>query len=431
MNLERKLKRLQETTPASPAHSALQRQLDYLRKLDHHVRTLPAERFPLSIEEYVEGEVHSNARGEYFLARQTLPFGRPYGKVRIGDVASADLRPLDLFLAEGKLPPTSSIAYLDTETTGLVGGTGTCAFLIGMGAADGSAFHVRQFFLRELDEEKAVLAALADALEPYQAIITFNGKTFDLPLLETRFTMARMKSPFRRLLHLDLLHPARRLWKLRLERCDLKRLERELLKVKREGDVDGADIPQIYFNYLRTRNPRGLQPVFFHNALDIVSLAALAAELSRALVDLAADHEADGRDLFSLSRIFLRSGDGEKARAAGERAMQKGVPESIAPRVLWHLAAQHKRERRFDQAVNLWHEIIRRDSPLALSAYEELAIHYEHRERNPRVALSFAESAREHLRAHPDRVADFKSIGRRIERLLEKSARQSSTGHDQ
>src|SRR5438445_7030426 len=118
-----------------------------------------------------------------------------------------------------------------------------------------------------------MLAALAEALAPYKGSLTFNGNTFDLPLLETRYRLARMPSPFSRLLHLDLLHPARRLWKLRLENCNLVHLEAEVLGVRREGDVDGCEIPSLYFNYLRTGNARGLQPVFYHNALDVISLA--------------------------------------------------------------------------------------------------------------------------------------------------------------
>src|SRR5579859_3798690 len=282
MNLEEKLQQLKRAARKNASDAELDRQLEYLQRVEARAvigLPLPAQRMPKGIEAYVDGRVESNGHGEFFVARQALPFGRPYGKVRIGDFSTADLHPLNLFLGSTGLPETSRLMFLDTETTGLAGGTGTCAFLIGVGAVEGSQFVVRQYFLRDYPEEKAMLA-LADALENYEGLVTFNGKTFDIPLLETRYALARMESPFARLLHLDLLHPARRLWKLRLESCALGHLETEVLGIHRQGDVDGSEIPGIYFDYLRTGDSRGLQPVFYHNALDIISLAALTVEMA-------------------------------------------------------------------------------------------------------------------------------------------------------
>jgi len=420
MNLEEKLRLLKRAADKSTRELEMQRQLEYLNRAQP--KKLPAQRMPKGIEEYVEGRIERNARGEFFLARQALPFGRPYGKLRIGDLATADLGALDLFFDHARLPQASRLAYLDTETTGLVGGTGTCAFLIGIGAAEGSQFVVRQFFLRDYPEEKAQLAALAEALEPYEGLVTFNGKTFDIPLLETRYTLARMKSPFGRLLHLDLLHPARRLWKLRLESCELVHLERELLGIGREGDVAGSEIPSIYFDYLRTGDARGLQPVFYHNALDIVTLAALATELAGAIAAVEADGEASSLDLFSLSRIFERAGVREKSVSTCQRALTAGLPPALETRALWQLASQHKREHRHDRATELWLELTRRAPEFAAKACEELAIHYEHRQRDFATALRFAESALERLRAKNLPTAKLPRLNRRLERLRKKSA---------
>ena len=227
MNLEEKLRQLKNAAEKSKRDTDLERQLEHLRRVDSRPRQeaaarggmpLPAHRAPKGIEAYVEGRVEQNEWGEFFLARQALPFGRPYCKLRIGDLSGAELSPLNLFLGNSSLPAVSRLMFLDTETTGLAGGTGTCAFLIGIGAVEGSQFAVRQFFLRDYPEEKATLAALTKALENDDGLVTFNGKTFDIPLLETRYALARLKSPFGRLLHLDLLHPARRMWKLRLEK---------------------------------------------------------------------------------------------------------------------------------------------------------------------------------------------------------------------
>ena len=442
MNLEQKLRQLKHAAEKSTRDRDLELQLDYLRRRARLEQPPPARRVERGVESYVDGEVGANGHGEFFHARQALPFGRPYGKLRIGDVALADCSPLDLFLADARLPAPAELVYLDTETTGLAGGTGTCAFLIGLGSAEGSRFVVRQFFLRDHPEEKAMLAALTEALDAYQGIVTFNGRTFDLPLLETRYTLARMKSPFGRLVHLDLLHPARRLWKLRLESCKLTHLEREVLGVSRQGDVSGADIPGIYFDYLRTGNARGLQPVFYHNSLDIITLAALTVEMSRVVGRGWSDGEAavedgaagvDGMsppaesslDLFSLSRIFDRAGVREQAISACRRALAQGLPEPIEVRALEHLACQHKRQRQYDEAAAIWLDLTRRasDDPagdgVALGALEELAIYHEHRRRDPHAALEFVEIA---LRRLARSASPYPRFVHRRERLRRKAA---------
>ena len=387
MNLEEKLRELRRAAEKSSADRELERQLEWLRRrtADTIARPLPGQRVPRGIEHYIEGRLEQHAVGEYFVAQQTLPFGRPYGRLRVGDVSAADLRALELFLQDNVLPDASELIYLDTETTGLAGGTGTCAFLIGLGMIEGADFVVRQFFLRDYPEEKAILAALAQTLAAYKGLVTFNGKTFDVPLLETRYALARQRSPFGRMIHLDLLHPARRLWKLRLESCHLTNLEKEVLGINRKGDVPGSEIPGIYFDYLRTGDARGLQPVFYHNALDIITLAALTAELARVigaegnLGSPGAAERMHSLDLFSLSRIFERAGDTEKSVSVCRRALDSGLPSSFEPRALWHLAAQHKRRREYDQAVEIWEEIARRRSAWFVEALEQLAIHAEHR----------------------------------------------------
>ena len=426
MKLEEKLRELKQAAGKTLREDALERQLEYLRRLEQRPQRVAAQRVPHGVEHYIEGEVCSNDQGQYFLASETLPFGRPYGKLRVGDVAHADLAPLELFVKGADIPPPSSVVYLDTETTGLAGGTGTCAFLIGIGAADGSGFRVRQFFLRDFTEEKAALAALAEALEPYQLLVTFNGKSFDVPLLETRYTLARMRSPFARLVHLDLLHPARCLWKLRLESCQLKNLERELLGIARNGDVPGSEIPQIYFDYLRTRSAKGLQPVFFHNALDIVTLAALTVEVGQAIAKAGDDENCDSRDLFSLSRVLERAGASELAKTTCQQALARGLPESVEPQALWHLAAQHKRERRYQEAVEVWMKVVHHGARYTVEAYEELAIYYEHRERDANKALEFAEAAFQHLQRNSGSHSCLERFSHRRERLLRKSRRAGS-----
>jgi uncharacterized protein YprB with RNaseH-like and TPR domain len=439
MNLEEKLRQLKTAAQPTAQDQSLLRQLEYLRRLEPGLKRLPAHRVPKGIEEYIEGKVERNLAGEFFLARQTLPFGRPYGRLRIGDVCAADLSPLGLFFEGTTLPEPSRLAYLDTETTGLAGGTGTCAFLIGIGAIEGPQFVVRQFFLRDYPDERAALEALGEVLNAYEGIVTFNGKTFDVPLLETRYSLSRLKSPFFGRLHLDLLHPARHVWKLRLESCQLTNLEKEILGIARKGDVAGSEIPGIYFDYLRTGNARGLQPVFYHNALDIVTLAALTFEMARAIGDGGAETLKSSLDLFGLSRLFERFGAVEQSVSACQRALAAGLPQPLESRALWQLAGQHKRRRQYEQAAGLWMELLRREderqdgNELIIQALEELAIYHEHRRRDAKAAILFAEEAFRRLRSGAgegiagasDHHRRLRRFTHRMMRLERKSARLS------
>jgi uncharacterized protein YprB with RNaseH-like and TPR domain len=423
VNLDEKLRQLKRASMPRDPGGDLEQTLQYLRRLEQppEPRKLPAQRAAKGIEEYVEGVLAKNDLGEYFLARQAFPFGRPYGKLRIGDISTADLSPLNLLFPQTALPAPERLVYLDTETTGLAGGTGTCAFLIGIGTLEGTQFVVRQFFLRDYPEEKAILRALAEILDSFDGLVTYNGKTFDVPLLETRYALARLESPFGRLLHLDALHPSRRLWKLRLETCKLTDLEAAVLGIEREGDVPGSEIPGIYFDYLRSGDACGLQRVFYHNALDIMTLAAITVELARAIGD--AGTLDSPVDLFSLSRMFEVAGSREQSVATCQRALSGGLPEEIEARALRHLALQYKRQRQRELAVETWLALTRQASPLALEAFEELAIHYEHHQRDFKSALEFTLAALERLREQSSPPPFTEQFTRRLERLRRKTSR--------
>jgi uncharacterized protein len=425
MNLDQKLRLLKKSSaPRNPGRE-LEQTLEYLRRMDKppELRPLPAQRVAKGIEEYVEGTIEKNGLGEYFVARQAFPFGRPYGKLRIADISAADLSPLNLLFPQATMPAPERLLYLDTETTGLAGGTGTCAFLIGIGMVEGAQFIVRQYFLRDYPEEKAILHSLAEVLSAFDGLVTYKGKTFDVPLLETRYALARLKSPFARLLHLDALHPARRLWRLRLETCRLTDLESAVLGIEREGDVPGSEIPGIYFEYLRSGDARGLQPVFYHNALDIMTLAAVTVELARAIGDAGVSTLDSPVDLFSLSRMFEFAGSNEQSVETCRRALDSGLPDEIAARALRQLALQYKRQRQHPLALEKWRELTLQTSPLAIEAWEELAIHYEHHRRDPHGAMEFTLTALQLLREQASPRPETDRLNRRLERLQRKTAR--------
>lgn len=339
---------------------------------------------------------------------------RWHGDVRVEDCAVTDDERLRLL--DGTLDPPSSgsgrVLFLDTETTGLSGGAGTVAFLVGCGWFDAGAFQVRQFLLPSFACERALLVAVADALAPAGLIVTYNGKTFDLPLMETRWLFHRMETPLTERRHFDMLHPARRLWRRRApgaahggaalalpadDGCSLGAMERALLGYERVGDVPGFEIPSRYFQYLRSGDPRPLLDVLEHNRLDLISLAAVVARAQQ-LVGGGADVCRDAYERLALGRLLDRAGRRDAADACFRRAAAEG-DAFVRAEALLRLAWKCRRERRHGEAAEACRAILEIDeSSGAIGiarryALEALAIHHEHRDRDLEAARAFAMAA--------------------------------------
>ncbi|HEX6739383.1 MAG TPA: ribonuclease H-like domain-containing protein, partial [Vicinamibacteria bacterium] len=265
---------------------------------------------PVPLEELVAGARVANERGEFFRIEDDVHLETHHGAVPLSRFRLPAPGSVEVLAGDAGLDgfDLSRAVFLDTETTGLAGGTGTAAFLVGIGFVDGDRFRVRQYFMRDYHEEPALLHGLAEDLARFTHVVTFNGKQFDLPLLETRFHLARERYPLRAAPHLDLLHPARRLWKRRLASCTLQHLEQDLLGLWRRGDVAGSEIPQLYFDYVRRRDARAMARIFRHNRTDVVSLAALAVVACQWVEEERAE---DPRDVLSLARVLERAGRAE------------------------------------------------------------------------------------------------------------------------
>ncbi|HKE22727.1 MAG TPA: ribonuclease H-like domain-containing protein [Bryobacteraceae bacterium] len=366
------------------------------------------------IEELMSGEVVRTALGEHFETEKLWERHRRHGSVDIGDLAQLPADLLDS-LSEGAIaatPPTRW-AFLDTETTGLAGGTGTYAFLIGVGSIEPAGFRLRQFFMRDYGEEASLLSRLAEHLAQFDVLITYNGKAYDQPLLETRFRMARARHPFGRLLHLDLLFGARRLWKLRLDSCRLADLENQILGVERQGDLPGEMIPYCYFEFLRTQRAFELVPIFHHNAIDILSLACLTAIVPLAFRSPEEARLRHGADLIGLARWLERGERYDESLRLMRRAVELGLPDHLLFKTLWEIAGLEKRRGRPEARIAAITELAASRNPYRAKALEALAKHYEHRERNYSMALEMARSAQQ--------IEDTPELRRRAERLAGKT----------
>jgi uncharacterized protein len=325
--------------------------------------------------------------------------------------------------------------FLDTETTGLAGGTGTYAFLVGLAWWDAGGLQVEQFFMRDFAEEHSLLHELAARLAERPVLFTFNGKSFDWPLLENRFTMTRAIPTPRLAAHLDLLHPARALWKLRLGSVRLIELERHVLDAprlgwRRDDDVASALIPQYYFDYLRGGSPAPLAGVVRHNQMDLRGLAALFGKINALLgKEDCGTGDVDSLDLFGLSRFLNRRGESRRAHSACAQALDLGLPAEFSARARRDLALLASRRGDHEQAAALWQEIVA-DSSDGIHACEQLAIHFERRAKDLPKAAEFAQLALAKLRRQrtasrdPFLVSRFEHLERRFLHRFERLQHQ-------
>src|SRR5712664_818946 len=335
--------------------------------------------------------------------------------------------------------------FLDTETTGLAGGTGTYAFLIGLAWWDAGGLQVEQFFMRDFAEEHSLLQELSQRVAERPVLVTFNGKSFDWPLLENRFTMTRSIAAPRLAAHLDLLHPARALWKLRLGSVRLVELGRHVLDAPRmgwhrENDVSSALIPQFYFDYLRGGPVEPLAGVVRHNQMDLRGLAALFCKINALLSEAPhATNEIESLDLFGLSRFLQRRGEDDRAHSACAQALAIGLPEEIRPKARRELAFMAKRRGEHARAAEIWLEIVG-DPCDGVPACEQLAIYYERHAKDMAQAAQFAKLAIATLRRQlansrdPFLTARFVRLEQKFQHRLarlEKKSRPSSSARPQ
>jgi uncharacterized protein YprB with RNaseH-like and TPR domain len=356
--------------------------------LQPHVQMSKVD-FP--IQSVVDGSFVSTRRGDTFVTEQTYPSDYHHGLTPLR--TSVPLLTIGQWAHDSRLSdlPIDKFAFLDTETSGLAGGTGTYAFLVGVGRFEGEAFHLAQFFMRDPSEESALLEGLMDFLAPCAALVTFNGKAFDAPLLVTRYSLHSIPVPFKDLAHLDLLPLARRLWRDRLPSRALKYLEENILGAPRTAEeVPGYEIPYLYFDYLRSGDARPLKGVFYHNAMDIVALAALMNHIARVLHAPFNGQVEHGLDFIALAKLFEDLNRWEDAARLYERGLEVGVSETEFGPALQRLSTLQRRRGDIEAAVALWKKAADEGH---IYAHIELAKYHEHHRRNYDEALKWTQRA--------------------------------------
>ena len=288
--------------------------------------------------------------------------------------------------------------FIDTETTGLSGGAGTVAFLVGLGRLEGDRFVVRQYLMSGYGAEPALLQKVCALAKEASALVSFNGRTFDIPLLRSRLVMCRMDDPLGDMAHLDLIYPARRVWKLRLKDCSLGHIEQSELNIRRDHDLPGADVPARYFEYLKSGDENLLTDVVDHNRQDIITLGTLLVRLCAAYADPL--EQTSMMDVLSLGKTLQKQGDHDAAgkcyRLAGRArplsTLERLRERHIAPDANRRLSLMLRSDKHYSEAEAVLTDMVGRGQ-MGIFPYVELSKLYEHRLGDPRRALDMTQKA--------------------------------------
>jgi len=380
------------------------------------------------IECAVPGRVIDTPYGPCFVVETRFPRPHMHGHHQLADVLRLE-RPSSLLAQLARDERLSkqefrTAIFFDIETSGMGIGAGVYAFMVGFGTFEGDEFCLRQYFLRDYCEEEAMLHLLDQQIQERSWWISFNGRTFDLPILQARFTCGRRRMPLAAAPHLDLLYPARQLWRKRLRSCALSSLEAGVLGAPRDADVPGWLVPQLYFEYLRYGDTSYMPRVFYHNAQDILSLVTLSARSEAVLRNAGCEAVEHATDLYSLGVVLGANDRPDLAQVSLERALLQGLPIELENEALHHLGRLLRRTGLTDRALAVWQALRARGE---LSAYLELAKEYEHHRRDPVSALRVVTEALSLQELPAKGACSAPELRQRLERLRRKTGSGGST----
>lgn len=344
------------------------------------------------VDRIIPGEVIGDSEDGFYLVRQEFELDTPQGHMTLGDALAAEACHIAFSAADDELvefnPETA--VFVDTETTGLAGGTGTVTFLVGAGYFQEGRFILDQCFMRDFHEEEAMLNYLRGVFSRSETLVSYNGKSFDLPLLRSRFITNRVPFHLDSLMHLDLVHASRRFWKKRLRNCSLGSIERNILGIERVGDIPGDEIPRRYLDYLRQRDARPLEPVFYHHRMDILSLVTLTAHLSHAVSQPDAGGFVHHEDRLSLLRLKFRRRLYAEVLELADVLLPEMNDDALRRECLETAGMAAKRLKDWFAAERHFRQLADED-PRNFLARRELAKIYEHRRRDLPLAIAVCE----------------------------------------
>ena len=346
---------------------------------------------PPRIETIIPGEAVTTPFGETYVSENWYEQDYQHGQIQFRNSLN-----MHILTEWGRVPHLANagierLLFLDTETTGLGGGTGTFAFLVGLGHLTENGFHLIQLLMRAPEEEPAMLYLLNQYVSQFDAVVTYNGKSFDIPLLNTRHVLNGFTTPFSQMSHVDLLPLARRLWRNRLPSRSLGNLEAALVGVARtQEEVPGFLIPEIYFDYLRSGDAQQLAGVMYHNAMDILSLAALFQYTAELLEDPLGYTIPQSLDVVAIARLYEELGMYQPAIQLYESGLEMGMPEPFFIDTLERFAILFRKRGEWERTVELWQKAVDHHQ---VTACVELAKYYEHQQRQCDQALIWTERA--------------------------------------
>lgn len=374
------------------------------------------------IDDLIQGDILTNEYGTCFLVENKIPMSTLYGGYRLGDALEVES---DAITALGgddcqTLETTDKLLYLDTETTGLSGGAGTVAFLVGTGFFEGDYFVIRQYFMRDYDEEAAMLEELAQLFAEHQGFVTFNGKAFDINLLQSRFISNRFRPSFKDLPNMDLLYPSRRVWGLKLESCRLSSLEENILSEYRIDDIPGAQIPYVYFKYLEDKDATEIKRVISHNESDILSMVSLLAKLSDMMSNPFSQTDG-GYELLGIGRLFEANGRTEQQLECLEACTESEL-FTVRMHAVKRLTGVYKRKGSYEQALNHWEAVDAENPEFETFHLIEMAKYFEHKAKDLQMAMRIVDKAIHNcLNAGLSGSRQFEELQKRKNRLMKKS----------
>lgn len=372
----------------------LKDKLKFIDSLPKATGKQPAKSHPkVDFSDYFNGEFQSTPFGECFVITKNFERDHRHGAVSLKSVGDIDLELLALVGKDERLKsaPLDKILFFDTETTGLSSGAGTYIFLTGFGYFTDNGFEIRQYILRDYNEELAFLYAINELFKQFTSIVSYNGKSFDWNLLETRFVFSRIEPALTKPPHLDLVHTARRIWRDRLTDCSLGNIERYVLDFFRQDDIPGYQIPSIYFQYLREKDIAPLLPIIRHNEWDILSLAALFIQSTFIYSD-PQKYLIHHHDLASLAHSLENMKEWSRSIEIYEYLLNNLSNIRHKNHLTGRLARCYKRTQQWDKAVQTWEQIIA-NGYVDIEPYIELAKYYEHQQQNYQTAIDLVNKA--------------------------------------